>query len=78
MLRSEFHNYEILLTPNAPSQGERWERVDCKLEQRRGYSLVSLLRPTCVLWKFAGDMSHCPSRVNNEQTHCCGLFNSKR
>jgi hypothetical protein len=44
-------------------QGERWERVVCKLQQRRGAYRVSLLSPTCVLRKFAGDMSHCPSKL---------------
>jgi hypothetical protein len=29
---------------------------------------------TCVLRKFASDMSHCPSKVNNEIMHCHGLF----
>jgi hypothetical protein len=33
---------------------------------------------TCVLRKFAGDMSHCPSKLNNEETHCRGLFISAR
>jgi hypothetical protein len=30
--------------------------------------------PTCVFRKFADDMSHCPSKVNNEEMHCRGLF----
>jgi hypothetical protein len=54
-------------------QGERWERVVCKLEQRRGDSLVSLLSPTRVLRKFAGDMSHCPSMLNKAHKNCYGL-----
>jgi hypothetical protein len=28
----------------------------------------------CVLRKFAGDMSHCQSKLNNEKMSYCGLF----
>jgi hypothetical protein len=37
--------------------------------------------PTCVFRKFADDMSHCPSKLINEEMHCCGfsfLLTSKR
>jgi hypothetical protein len=46
-------------------QGEAMGHVVCKLEARRGEDGVALLSPTCVCRKFAGDMSHCPSKLNN-------------
>jgi hypothetical protein len=53
---------------------KRWDRVDCKLQQRRvvlrQYNYTS--RAACVLLQLASDMSHCPSKVNKAQKHCCG------
>jgi hypothetical protein len=60
---------------NSICQGKRWERVDCKLQQRRGAYRVLLQKPhAMVLRKFAGDMSYRPSKLNNEEMHCHGLF----
>jgi hypothetical protein len=36
------------------------------------------ISPTCVCRKFAGDMSHRPSKLINEKMHCHGLFVSSR
>jgi hypothetical protein len=50
----------------------------CRLQvaaKARRTSLVQLLRnAACVLLQLASDMSHCPSKLNNEQKHCCGLL----
>ncbi len=53
-------------TSHSICQGERWERVDCKLKQRRvvlqSYSYTS--DAARVLLQLASDMSHCPSMLN--------------
>jgi hypothetical protein len=60
-------------------QGERWERVDCKLKQRRvilqryGYKSNA----ACVLLQLASDMSHCPSMLIKEKMHCHGLLKTQ-
>jgi hypothetical protein len=70
-------------------QGERWERVVCKLEQRRGAYRVLLQKPHVCFVEVC--RRHVPLPVqasqgtkallrvpqkpqNNEQKHCNGLF----
>jgi hypothetical protein len=61
-------------------QGERWERVDYKLKQRRvvlqRYNYTS--NAACVLLQLASDMSHCPSILNNATKALQRAFISSR
>jgi hypothetical protein len=63
---------------NSICQGERWERVDCKLKQRRvvlqKYSYTS--HAACVLLQLASDMSHCPSMLINATQALLRVFYS--
>jgi hypothetical protein len=61
---------------NSICQGERWERVDCKLEQRRGAYRLRLQKPHVCFAEVC--RRHGPSKVNNEQLPCHGLFISSR
>jgi hypothetical protein len=64
---------------NSICQGEAMG--SCRLQvaaTARRTSLVQLLRnAACVLLQLASDISHCPSKLNNEQKHCCGLLKPK-
>jgi hypothetical protein len=89
--RREHSQYEIFslsffaphpkrVTSNKPKrQGKRWERVGCKMEQRRVVlrKCIYKRKAACVLWSFADDMSRRPSMVNKAHKHCHGLFKPK-